>query len=213
MDYFTYEQEGLEYLKEKDDKLKQIIEFVGERKEPLNPDIFSALTYHIIGQQISARVQDVIYERLEEKTGGVNPKSVIKLGEEGLRSLGMSYRKAQTILRIANMVLEEEIDLDNLKNLSDEEVMRELCRIKGIGPWTAEMILMFSLNRPDVFTFGDIALNRGLKQIYNLNELTKEDFKFYKEKFSPYGTLACIYFWVVGEEKVDGIKEFVEKIK
>ena len=212
MKYFEYDQEGIEYLKSKDSKLKAIIEFVGERKEPLNPDIFSALTYHIIGQQISARVQDVIYDRLKEKVGEITPTTIKELGEENLRSLGMSYRKAQTILRIADLVLKGKLDLDRLKTLSDKQVLEELCKIKGIGPWTAEMILMFSLNRHDVFTFSDIALNRGLKMIYNLDNLTKEDFKYYKEKFSPYGTLACIYFWVVGENKVEGIEEFVKNL-
>lgn len=208
MKHFKIENEALEYLKEKDERLGRVIDYVGDIKAVVEPDIFSALTYHILGQQISVIVQDKLYDRLKEATGGITPKKVIELGHQKLRDLGMTNRKAETILNVANAIESGSLDLENLYNLTDEEVIKELSKIKGIGPWTAEMLLMFTLERPDVFTFGDVALKRGLKMIYHMDDVDKKQFQYFKDLFSPYGTIASIYIWAVGEYKVDGISEF-----
>lgn len=210
---FEYEDEAIEYLKEKDEILSKVIDYVGPISVPIERNIFAGITYHILGQQISVIVQDTIWDRLKEKIGEVTPENVVKLGKDELRALGMTNRKAETIYNIAQSIVDGEFDFYDLEDLSDDEVIKELTKIKGVGKWTAEMLLMFSYNRPDVFTFGDVALNRGLKMMYGLEEIDKKTFEHFKELFSPYGTLASLYIWAVGEYKKEGIKEFVESIQ
>lgn len=207
--HYQISQEAIDYLKSKDEKLAKVIDYIGDIEATLEPDIFSALCYHILGQQVSVIVQDLVYDRLKEITDGITPEKVLELGVEKLKSLGMTYRKAETIYTIAQSIVNEELDLEELRELSDEEILKKLTKFKGIGPWTAEMLLMFTLERPDVFTFGDVALKRGLKMIYHLDDVDKKQFEHFKELFSPYGTVASIYIWAVGEYKVDGISEFV----
>lgn len=210
--FFEYDEEGVKYLREKDEKLKEVIDFIGPIREPIEQNPFAGIIYHILGQQISVRVQDTLWDRLRESVQPLTPENIIRFGRENLRALGMSNRKAETIYSIAQLVTEGDLDFEALRELDDETFIKELTKIKGIGKWTAEMLLMFSYNRQDVFTFGDVALNRGLKMVYDIDKISKDQFEEFKEKFSPYGTLASLYFWAVGEYKREGIEEFIEEL-
>lgn len=211
--HFEYGEEEIAHLKERDSRLSKVIDFVGTIREPINEDIFSALVYHILGQQISAHVQDIIYERVESGIGEITPENILEFGRENLRAQGMSYRKADTILSIAEKVISKEIDLSLLEEMSDDDVIRYLSQLKGIGTWTAEMILMFSLKRPNVFTFLDIALKRGLKMIYGEERIDRKRFEEFRERFSPYCSVASLYIWAIGEKKVDGVDEFIKTLE
>jgi len=91
--------------------------------------------------------------------------------------------------------------LDALREMPDETVIERLCALKGIGVWTAEMLLIFSLGRPDVLSWGDLAIRRGMTRLYGLKELTREKFEMYRKRYSPYGTVASLYIWAVSHEE------------
>ncbi|NMB12462.1 MAG: DNA-3-methyladenine glycosylase 2 family protein [Firmicutes bacterium] len=95
----------------------------------------------------------------------------------------------------ANAALRGEIDFDTLHTLTDAEVVRSLTALRGVGVWTAEMILIFSLGRPDVVSHGDLGIRRGMVALYGLDEVTREQFAKYAERYSPYGTVASLYLW------------------
>ncbi len=208
---FLYTEEDLEDLKSRDRIMEKVIDYYGPVDIDLNEDLYAEIVYHILGQQISVQVQDALHDRLKASCGTITPQAVLRLGPDKLRELGMSRRKAETIVRIAQMITDGELDFSLLKDMSDDEAIRYLTKIKGVGPWTAEMILMFGLGRTDVFTRGDIALNRGLKIMYGLEEVNDEVFDYYHNLFKPYGTLACLYIWAVGENKKEGIVDFVKE--
>src|SRR5690606_32156269 len=112
---------------------------------------------------------------------------------------GMSLRKAGYIKGSAKAAVDKTIDFDNLVNLSDEEVIKELIKLKGVGEWTAQMLLIHSLERPDVVSFKDLAIRRGMMKLYNLSTLSLEEFYEYKKKYSPYGTVASLYLWHISK--------------
>ncbi|EQB90222.1 hypothetical protein M918_01105, partial [Clostridium sp. BL8] len=98
---------------------------------------------------------------------------------------------------IAEAAISGEVDFSTLHTLTDEEIVKKLSALKGVGVWTAEMLLIFSLCRPDVVSFGDLAIRRGMMNLYGLKELPKEKFERYKKRYSPYGTVASLYLWAL----------------
>ena len=190
-------------LKQKDKKLAKVIEQVGKINRSVLPDLFIAIIHSIVGQQISTKAQKTIWERFENKVHEISqdseicPKNVCMLSEENVQSCGMSMRKANYILDFSQKVHNKHFDIHALQNMSDEEVIKKLCMLKGIGEWTAEMMMLFSMQRPNILSFGDLAILRGLRMLYQKKEITKNDFKQYKEKFSPYGSTASLYLWEI----------------
>ncbi|MFA5448527.1 MAG: DNA-3-methyladenine glycosylase 2 family protein, partial [Sphaerochaeta sp.] len=109
--------------------------------------------------------------------------------------------KAEYIHNIAIKIEEGSLDLERLQTLEDDEVTKELVKLKGIGPWTAEMILLFGLKRPDVLSYGDLAILRGMRILYNLESIDRSTFEVYRRRYSPYGTTASLYLWAVSKFK------------
>jgi len=114
---------------------------------------------------------------------------------EKIQSCGMSMRKAEYIKNIAEAAVNKTIDFDDFPNKSDCEIIKTLTAIKGIGIWTAEMLLIFSLMRPNVVSYGDLAIRRGMMTLYGLKELPKEKFARYAKRYAPYGSVASLYLW------------------
>ncbi len=165
-------------------------------------DLFSHLCEDIVGQQLSGRVSDVIFGRFVKlfPRKKLSPKNVRKKTVEELRSVGMSNAKARYIIDLATKVDEGIVKLEHLPEKTSEEVIVELTRVKGIGPWTAEMFLMFSLGRPDIFSTGDLGLKRGIQKLYKIkNELTTKQLLKISAPWSPYRTYACCVLWNVLE--------------
>jgi DNA-3-methyladenine glycosylase II len=160
-------------------------------------DHFSALCREIIGQQLSTKVARVIFERFKNLFPKENITSTYLIGikQEALRAIGMSNSKAQFLLDLAQKVENKEISFAKLQQLDDEGVIRELVQVKGIGPWTAEMFLIFSLGREDVFSFGDLGLKNAIKKIYGLTNATNADIAEIVIKWSPYKSYACRILW------------------
>ena len=197
IEYYKYGKKEIDYLKDRDLRLGLAIEKIGMIKREVNPDLFSALISSIIGQQISTKAASTVESRLIEIVGEITPESIYNLEREDIQKCGMSNRKAGYIKGIAELVLSDTMDFNSLYDLDDEEFIRELTKIKGVGEWTAEMLLIHSLQRQDVLSYKDLGIRRGIERLYGIEELSKEEFKKFQNIYSPYGTVASIYLWEI----------------
>ncbi len=200
MPYYKYGKIETDYLKEKDYKLGKEIDRIGIIKREVNPDIFVSLVESIISQQISTKAAFTVNNRLLGLTGGISPETIIKSNLQDIQLCGMTMRKAKYIKNIAEAAINKSIDFDNLYLLSDEEIINELIKLKGVGEWTAEMLLIHSFERPDILSFKDLGIRRGIKRLYSLDDISKEEFQAYKKLFSPYNTVASLYFWELSKD-------------
>ncbi|MDY6029983.1 MAG: DNA-3-methyladenine glycosylase 2 family protein [Acidaminococcaceae bacterium] len=195
--YFNYGEKELAYLKAKDKKLAAVIEKIGYIERKVDSDMFSSVIHHIIGQQISTAAQRSVWNRLCSKLGAVEADGILLLGREELRSVGMSYKKAEYISDFAAKIKDGVFDISSLETLDDAAVVKELTSLKGVGVWTAEMLLIFCLQRPDVVSYGDLGILRGLRMLYRHKKIDREKFLRYRKRYSPYGTVASFYLWAV----------------
>ena len=164
--YFSYGERETEYLRRKDKRLGAVIERVGYIERAVDPDLFSAVVHHIVGQQVSMRAQATVWARLRAALGEVSAQTVAALDAEALRGMGMSLRKAEYILDFARRVQSGEFDLEAVRRMDDGQAIAALTSLRGVGVWTAEMILLFCLQRPDVLSYDDLAIRRGLRMLY-----------------------------------------------
>lgn len=180
-----------------DPVLKKIINACGPLEVELSTDYFSFLSRSIIGQQLSNKVAFVIWNRLLSLMDGEpSPQKLISLEDEKLREIGVSYSKIGYLKNLSSAVLNNEICLDNLEGIENEEIVKNLTKVKGIGQWTAEMFLIFCLGRRDVFSLGDGGLQRSIKWLYRLDEVPKrKQLMQISEKWKPYRTFASLYLW------------------
>ncbi|MFA7560461.1 MAG: DNA-3-methyladenine glycosylase 2 family protein [Sphaerochaeta sp.] len=195
--YFVYGEKELGHLRRNDPILGSAIDRIGMITRAVEPDFFTSITRSIIGQQISTKAQNSIFERLNEMVGTLVPTTIVDRSIEELQSVGMTFRKAEYIQGIAYKMVSGELDPASFSALSDSEVIEELVKLKGIGVWTAEMTLIFCLQRPDIVSYGDLAIIRGMKMLYSLETITKKEFDAIRSRFSPYGSIASLYIWAV----------------
>ena len=195
--YFAYGETELSYLRQKDKRLGEVIDRIGHIDRAVDPDLFSSVVHHIIGQQISTKAQETIWRRCRDALGAVNAGTIRAAGVPGLQSLGMTFRKAEYITDFAEKVHTGAFDLDAAAHMSDEDAIRALSSLKGIGVWTAEMILLFCLQRPDIFSFDDLAIQRGLRMVYHHRKIDRKLFEKYRRRFQPYCSVASLYLWAV----------------
>lgn len=201
--YYHYTSTEIDYLKKKDKKLGQVIEQLGHLQRPVHPDLFSSLVHHIVGQQISAKAVTTIWNRMLDTIGQITYTSILSLTIEELQAFGITFKKANYIHSLALKVQNEELNLDAIYTMSDEEAIQTLIQLDGIGVWTAEMILLFTLMRQNIFSYGDIAIHRGLRNIYHHKKIDKKLFEKYRKRYSPYGSVASIYLWAVAGGALD----------
>lgn len=192
--YFVYDEDALIHLRKKDKKLGCLIDRVGIIKRAVNPCLFAALVESVVGQQISVKAAATVCGRLKDLSG-FDAKKLYDLPIEEIKSCGMSKIKAGYIKNIAVACVEKTVNFENLPLKTDEEVIKELTTIKGVGVWTAEMLLIFSLNRLNVVSFGDLAIRRGMSELYGIKTLTREKFDRYAKRYAPYGSVASLYLW------------------
>lgn len=160
--------------------------------------LFFSLVESIISQQLSVKAGDTIVKRFMAlfPDGEITPKAVLSVPRETLRSVGMSWSKADYVHNISRAIVEKQLDFTNFDNLTDEEVILELTKIKGIGRWTAEMFLMFTMAREDVFSYGDVGLQNAIQKLYKLKaKPTKKQMEKFSKKWSPYRTYAARILW------------------
>ena len=159
------------------------------------PDLFQALVQSIVSQQLAVKAADAIYARLEKLLGKLTPENLNDASDEALRTCGLSMRKIEYLRGIAQAVLTNTLDLHALRKMDDQAVIRELVKLKGVGEWTAEMLLIFALGRRDVLSAKDLGIQRGIMLLNHLDKLTPEEFARFKKRYSPCGTLASLYLW------------------
>ena len=167
--------------------------------------------HHIVGQQISTKAQQTIWRRMREDLGEINAETILAAGTERLQGFGMTFKKVEYIEDCARKAVSGELDLKQLPQCSDKEIIDQLVSLKGIGVWTAEMILLFCLQRPDVFSYGDLAILRGLRMVYHHRKIDRKLFEKYRRRFSPYGSVASLYLWAVAGGAVEGMKDYAPK--
>lgn len=201
--YFNYGEKEISYLKQKDKRLAEVIDNFGHIKREVDPDLFSSVIHHIIGQQISSKAQATIWQRMKDTLGQVNANTILSQGVIKLQTVGISFRKAEYITDFATKVHNNTFNLHSVSTMNDSDAIKELTSLKGIGVWTAEMILLFCLQRPNVFSFDDLAIQRGLRVIYHHRAINRKLFEKYRRRFSPYCSVASLYLWAVASENKD----------
>lgn len=189
----------------KDRKLAKVIDRIGEFNLSLTKNPYESLVEAIITQQLSAKAADSISTKFRTIYGKFpKPSDVMETSDAKLRKAGLSYMKVSYIKDLSKKVESKEIRLSYMKNLSDEEIIVQLTQVKGIGRWTAEMFLIFSLGRLDVLPVGDLGLRKGIKNLYSLEELPeKEQIERIAEKWRPYRSVATWYLWRSQDESIE----------
>lgn len=210
IDYFEYGEKEIKYLKSKDKKLSKIIDELGFVERPIDKDIFESIIHMMIGQQISTKAHKTIWNRMINYYDEISPQNIANTSIEDMQKFGMTFIKAKKIIKFATDVCNKKINLNELSTKSDEEVIKILSNIDGIGEWTAEMIMLHSMQRKDIFSYKDLAIIRGLKMIYHHKKIDKKLFNKYKKRFSPYGSIASIYIWAVAGGKIANLEEVLK---
>lgn len=185
----------------KDKKLAKVI----AQHEPFtlkfHKNICLRLCASIMSQQLSTKVAQVIYRRFLELYDGNEPRpeQIVVTPFERLRGIGLSNAKAQYVLNVAQFAIDHKLDDKRLKKMSDAEIIELLTQIKGVGKWTVEMLLMFTLGRADIFAVDDYGLQMAMKKLYKLDDSNKKAFRErvlkVSQKWSPYKTYACLHLW------------------
>lgn len=186
------------HLKKVDSVLAKVIKQVPKPAWELETDYFRSLVEAIINQQLSDKAADTIIGRFNTlfKKLPYSPRDVLKLDKEKIRGVGISYSKASYLHDLAQKILDKSLDFERIDELSDEEVVVHLTQVKGIGQWTAEMFLMFSLGRENVFSYGDQGIKNAIKKLYKLKDLpTPKQAEKISSKWKPYRSWACRYLW------------------
>jgi 3-methyladenine DNA glycosylase/8-oxoguanine DNA glycosylase len=191
----TVSQKAIDGLSKKDKCLGAYIASVGPLTREGISDPYEALLDCIIAQQVSSKVAVTMSKRFFDKYPLGDPEKVSSAPIEELRSLGFSGSKASYLQGIAKIRNEGSIDFDTLGDLSTQEIMDTLLPIKGIGRWTVEMLLIFTYEKQDVLSFGDLAIRRGIEKLYHKKECTKEFFATLHKRYAPYQTVASFYLW------------------
>lgn len=211
--YFSYGETELSYLRQKDERLAEVIDRIGHIDRAVDAGLFHSVVHHIIGQQISTKAQATVWRRLQDALGEVNAETILAAGVPKLQSLGMTFRKAEYITDFAEKVSSGAFDLAAVERMDDEDAIRELAGLKGIGVWTAEMILLFCLQRPDIFSYDDLAIQRGLRMVYHHRKIDRKLFEKYRRRFSPYCSVASLYLWAVAGGAIPGMRDYKPKAK
>ncbi|MDY3618451.1 DNA-3-methyladenine glycosylase family protein [Agathobaculum sp.] len=187
----------MNYLKAVDPKLGAVIDRVGKLEREVMPDLFEALVNSIAAQQISGKALETVWWHIRTKFRPLTPENVLAQPEALLHKCGLSARKVGYIRAAAEEIVSGALDLDALRTMPDSEVVKRLTKLPGVGPWTAEMLLIFSLQRPDVLSYDDFGIRKGLRMVYGLPSLSRAEFQSYRERFTPCGTVAGLYLWAV----------------
>lgn len=194
-------KDAINHLK-KDKVLVHLIDKYGEDiavqywAQSEGKDLFLDLVEIIVGQQLSMKAADSIFARVKKLFNGkITPKKLVEVEEEVLRQCGLSYSKARYIKGVGEAIDKKEFNPESLREMTNEEVLEKLVTLKGIGPWSAEMFLMFSLRRKDVFSAGDLGLRKAIANLYGIDREDLTAMEKLATIWSPYRTLACRYLW------------------
>ena len=189
---------GLDLLN-RDEKMRVLISKFGWPDFDPKHDYFQSLLRSIVFQQLSGKAANTIYERfinLIPKTVTLSPKEVLKLDKDEMRKTGLSFQKINYLRNLAYFFENNSFQKKDVERMTDEEISNALTQIKGIGQWTVDMFLMFTLNRADILPYTDLGIQKGFKKIFNMNNLpSKKEMETHSKIWRPYRTIACWYLW------------------
>lgn len=190
-------RKALIHLKKCDPILREIIEQVGPFRMEYGPAEFASLAEAILYQQLNGKAAATIHKRFTALVGDPpTPEGILKVTDEQLRSVGLSKQKSAYLKDLATKTASGELDFSRLHELPDEEVIKHLTQVKGIGVWTAHMFLMFSLRRPNVLPTGDYGVQMAMKKHYRKRKLPKpKDMEKIAKAWEPYRSVGCWYMW------------------
>ena len=197
MSLVTTPPEALTHLSRRDKKLAAVIERLGPIEREGYDNLYYALMHSIAGQQISGKALASIWQRVTALVGDITPRRMAGHSEEALQACGLSFRKVGYMLDCTHKVLDGSCDLDSLAALPDADIVKRLSALRGIGVWTAEMMLLFCLRRPDIVSFGDLGIHRGLRMLYRHKSIDRARFERYRKRYSPFGSTASLYLWAI----------------
>tara|TARA_Y100000590_G_C15373038_1_gene883307 strand:- start:92 stop:706 length:615 start_codon:yes stop_codon:yes gene_type:complete len=198
-------ESALEVLN-KDSRMQMLIERYGHPTFEKKNDYFQSLVRSIVFQQLSGKVADIIYQRLVilVPKNRINPKSILMVSDNDMRGVGLSLRKVSYIKNLAVYFDTNVFSSKEVQKMSNEAISSELIQIKGIGQWTVDMFLMFTLNRPDIMPYSDLGIQKAMRIVFNLNRLpTKSEMESLSARWKPYRTIACWYLWKIVDDGVD----------
>lgn len=190
-------RKAINHLKNCDPVLRDIIERVGAFRMEFGPPEFHSLAESILYQQLNGRAAETIFNRFTALAGDpLTPEGILQLTDEQLRSVGLSKQKSSYLRDLATKTASGLLDFSRLSDMPDHEVIEHLTQVKGIGVWTAQMFLMFTLRRPDVLPTGDYGVQAAIKKHYRKRKLPKpKDMEKIARPWAPYRSIACWYLW------------------
>ena len=196
---------GLDFLK-KDKNMKVLINKYGRPDFNQGQDYFQSLLRSIVFQQLSGKAAKTIYERLVSlipKTSNLCPNEVLKLNKDEMRKAGLSFQKINYVRNLADYFENNSLQKKDVEEMTDEEISKELIQIKGIGQWTVDMFLMFTLNRADILPYKDLGIQKGIMKIFKMKNLpSKNEMENCSKKWRPFRTIACWYLWRITDDKL-----------
>ncbi len=195
--FFPYTDDDLQYLSERDTAMACAIQRFGRIERMIMPDMFEALVNSIAGQQISMKAQQTVWERLLDRLDSLTPSGILSAGEDTLRGCGLGGRKSGYILSAARAVESGALDLEALRSMPDGEVVDRLSALPGVGVWTAEMLLIFSLCRKNVFSTRDFGIRRGVSILYDVETPDAGLLDRLRAAYSPLASVASLYLWEI----------------
>jgi DNA-3-methyladenine glycosylase II len=190
---------------QKDKKLFAMLQSMQELKIEKRKNVFLQLTRSVAGQQLSTKAAHSIFQKFLAIIPDPTPQSILALNIEQLRAVGFSYNKGAYIQHIAQFWLDENISDKTFTKLSDEQIIEYLTQIKGVGKWTVEMLLMFTLGRQNVFAVDDLGIQQAMCRLYGWDETNKKEMKIKMlataKTYAPFSTLVCMYLWKWKDDK------------
>ena len=209
--YVEYGDDAVAYLSARDQRMADAIARIGHVWRVRDDDLFQAVVHSIVGQQISTRAQATVWARMRDGLGTVDAAHVAAASVEELQAFGMTYGKVGYIRDFALHVQDGSFDIAAVERMGDDEAIEALASLRGVGRWTAEMILTFCLNRPDVFAYDDLAIQRGLRMLYHHRRITRKLLERYRRRFSPYCSVASLYLWEVAGGALPELRDLAQK--
>ena len=196
---------GIDFLK-RDKNMQVLIEKFGSPNFKIGQDYFQSLLRSIVFQQLSGKAAQTIYERfvsLIPATSNLCPNEVLKLDKDDMRKAGLSFQKINYVRNLADYFENNSFNKKNVDRMTDEEISKELIQIKGIGQWTVDMFLMFTLNRADILPYGDLGIQKGIMKILKMKKIpSNKEMENCSKKWRPYRTIACWYLWRITDDKI-----------
>ena len=197
----NYGSKEMNYISEKNPVMSALVNHYGKLEMGRVSDIYLSLVLHIISQMLANSVSDVLIKRFINLVGDITPENVLAVSVDEIRECGISRKKAEYIIALSNSVLDGLYDFSLLDGMSDNEAIKYLMQIKGVGKWTAEMIVEFTMGRLNIFSYDDVALQNGIKKAHGFKTLSKRRFEGLRKKYSPYCSVASVYYYAHNDDK------------